>query len=162
MDCRTVQQELSARSELEPAAQRHLAGCDDCRRFADDVRAIQTLSESPVSTPAILRERTLDQCREMLAERASVRSMSPLQRFRRLIDSPRFVAATATLGALVVITVTILQINKNGTSDATWLMKLAVTQFAVQNYVAALFLPVFLVLKNKYGGKQSRTLELGD
>jgi hypothetical protein len=147
---------------MEPAAQRHLDSCHDCRQFAADVQTIWKLSESPVSTPALLRERTLDQCREMLAERAAVRAMSPWQRCRRLIDSPRFVAAVATLGVLIVISVTILQINNNGDSDANWLMKLAVTQFAVQNYVAALFLPVFLVLKNRFGARQSRTLELGD
>jgi hypothetical protein len=150
MDCRTAQRELSGGDALEPAVEQHLEGCDACRRFADDVRAIRTLGETPVETPALLREQTLDLCREILAERATTRSLSFWQRYRRMCDSPRFVAAAAIVSVLILTTITILQINNNGDSGASWLMKLAVIQFGVQNYVAALFLPILLVLKNRF------------
>jgi hypothetical protein len=149
MNCRTVQRELSAGSELSQAVCRHVEGCNDCRRFADDLRVFWSLGDSTLETPSLLKEVTLEKCRAVLAERASTRGVSFWRRHRRLWSSPRFVAAVAILGVLIVGTVAVTQIDDSQDRDAVLLVKIFIAQIILQNLVTALFMPAILILKKR-------------
>ena len=161
MDCRFAQQELSGGSETTPEVQRHLESCDGCRQFAEDLRVFRTLGESTVTTPPVLRERTFDRCRVMLVDNTAARRETLWQRCRRIMDSPQFVLAAATLGILIVATIAVLQIDKAQDRDASILIRVTIFQIVIQNFVAALFLPALLFLKDRFRARHPHAAELG-
>jgi hypothetical protein len=149
MDCKIVQSELCAGSQPSPPAKRHIETCKDCREFAADLAAIRTIREAPVVTPVLLRERTLDRCRGLLAEEQLKRRLTFGQRCRNILDSPRFVAATAVLSVLILVGLQALQIDENQDIETNYILKLSIIQVVVQNLAAALFLPLLLTFKRK-------------
>ena len=162
MKSRDDKEEAIGRSELSPAAQQHIDGCDDCRAFYADLQAIQTVCDVPVETPAFLRERTLVRCGELLREKTTVGESTLWQRWRSALDSPRFVAAAAIVGVAILITVTALQID-DAQDDVTNLsLKLTISQVVAQNILAALFLPALLLLKSGLVGVSLRETSSGD
>jgi hypothetical protein len=159
MDCRHVQQELGSRSEVSAEVRRHIEDCEDCRLFAADLQAILELSESPVTTPTVLREQTLDDCRALLAGQTAEREMSLRQRLRAVWDSPQFIVAATALGLLIVGIMTIVQIKDDQDTAANLPLSLAIGQFVVQNFIAALFVPILLMMKRRLAG---RTPQMGE
>ena len=154
MKCRTVQDKLSRRSELNPEMQEHLESCGDCRVFARDLEAFAALGASPVPTPAGLRERTLARCETILQEKAAARGMPAWRRLLRWSDSPRFVVAAAILGFIVLGGLIVYQIAVDRGENSDLSVELAVLQLVIQNLVTALFLPALLMLKKGIGGRR--------
>jgi len=162
MKCRDVQEEAIGRSELSPAAQQHIDGCDDCRAFFADLQAIQAVCDVPVDTPAFLREHTLARCGELLREKTAVGESTPWQRWRRVLDSPRFVAAAAIVGVAILITVMALQIDSAQDDFTNLSLKLTIFQVVALNIFTALFLPALLLFKGRLAGIPNRALETGE
>ncbi len=162
MDCHKTQLELTGGSVLIPEAQKHLEGCAECERFADDLRALRVLTETPLTAPAGLRERTLKRCQSMLAEKETARGRTFWQRFRHQLDSPQFVASTAIFGLIILGALATLQINDLRDENADLFMQISIVQILIQNFVAALFLPALLILKNKIAERPPYTMELGE
>lgn len=161
MECRDAQNELTGGQEPSPLLKQHVDGCDGCRRYHADILAMRSALGAPVQTPPLLRERTLARCSEMLAGTAVGSKSSLWQRCRRALDSPRFVATAATLSVVVLIWVTVSQID-NIQDDATSLsIKLSITLVVVQNLFTALFLPALLMLRGRFVTVPSRVVNSG-
>jgi hypothetical protein len=153
---------MIVRSELSPAARQHADGCDECGAFRADLLAIQAAADVPAETPSFLRERTLARCAEMLRQKATVGELTPWQRWRRALYSPRFVAAAAVVGVAVLVTVMALQIN-DAQDDATNLsLKLTIFQVLAQNVYAALFLPALLFFRGRLAATTPRAIQTGE
>ena len=162
MDCREVREEAIGRSQLSPAVQQHIEGCDECRAFFADVEIIQYAAEAPVETPTFLRERTLARCADLLREKTTVDRMPRWQRWRRAFDSPRFVAAAAMLGVAILIIVTALQVEDAQNDAVSMFLKLAIFQVVALNVFTALFLPALLLLRGGLGGLATRAMRTGE
>jgi hypothetical protein len=150
MDCRKSQDELISRSTASPALQQHLDGCEKCRRFAADMQLIGPLRKSPIATPDLLRERTLDQCQELLADKLATRRLSPWQRCGRICDSPQFVVAVAALGVMILGWWLANQINVAETSDSIMSIKMLFIQIGIQNFIAALLFPIVWLMQSNW------------
>jgi hypothetical protein len=161
MKCRTVQIEIGSGSELRQAAHDHLDVCDECRRFAAGLDELRLLSRSNLATPPGLRERTLDHCQRMLAEKTILPGPTYGQRLRRLFDSPGFIAAFATSSVIILVGLTAMQVDSLQDKTASNLFKIIFVQLAVQNLAAALFLPALMFIKHKLGGRFLSTTEIG-
>ena len=152
MDCKQVQIELSKAAEQDPIVQQHVQACGSCRQFIADMEAIQGMVDSRVSTPVLLKEHTLDRCRTILADLSTKKSASKTQRLRTLFESPRFVAITAALSALLLATSIVIHVLSNPDPDTNMIVKISIIQIVLQNFVAALFMPALLMFKNRLGG----------
>jgi hypothetical protein len=149
MDCRQVKEELIAGQEPSPRARQHLDGCDECREFYADIQAIRSAYGTSVQTPASLRQRTLASCRDLLAERAAAAESSLWRRCRRVVDSPRFVAAAAILSVAVVISVIGFQLDDIQDEAISLPIKLTITLGVAQNVFTALFMPALLMFNRR-------------
>jgi hypothetical protein len=151
MECRHVQEALGSGLGADAAVERHMESCEQCRRFAADLQWIRALCLPSVATPPLLRERTLEQCRAVLAERAIRRRLRVRERCRRFFDSPRFVVVAAVLCILIAVGVGTLQIDDIQDEETNVSINLTIIQFVVQNLLAALALPALWVYRNKLG-----------
>ena len=161
MKCRTAQIEIGSSSELSRAVRDHLDSCDDCRRFAAGLDELRLLSRSNLAAPPDLRERTLDHCQRILAEKTASPGPTYGQRLRGLFDSPGFIAAFATSSVIILVGLTAMQADSLQDKTASNLFKIIFVQLAVQNLAAALFLPALMFIKHKLGGRFSSATEIG-
>jgi hypothetical protein len=151
VNCRQTQNELVTRLKPGADVQKHLAGCEECRRFAADLQLVGTLRESPIATPVLLREQTLDRCHELLADKTATSRMSLWQRCRRICDSPQFVVTIAALGAIILgwwLAIQIPDIAEG--SDSIMSIKLAFAQLGAQNFAAALLFPIVWKMRSNW------------
>ena len=148
MDCRQTQDELIG-GNLSAKGGRHVADCKECRRFASDLRLIATLSGSSFATPTLLRERTLDECQELLAHRAAPHSKSLWRRCRRICGSPQLIAGAAALCIIVLGWWLAQKMNAAQSGDSVVSIKLAFVQLGIQNFAAALLFPVLWLMTPK-------------
>ena len=142
MDCRTLQNELISRAEVSPEADRHMSGCDNCRRFAADLQFIGKLCNTPVTTPAALSEHTLSRCHQLIEDQTTSRRMTVWQRRLRVIGSPQFIAGAAALAVMILGWWLATQIQDAQSSDSITSIKLAFVQVGIQNFGAALLFPL--------------------
>ena len=161
MNCRDAIEEIIGRSEPTGAALEHLDGCEQCRLFLADLKTIQQAFDTPVTTPPALATNTLARSLEMLREKTAAPEASPLQRWRRALDSPRVVAAAAALGVVVLAIWIALQIDGAKNDAANVPLKLAIIQIVAQNVFTALFLPAFLLFKGGLARSPFRTMKSG-
>jgi predicted anti-sigma-YlaC factor YlaD len=159
MDCTHAQRELAGRAQVVAEVQRHVDDCEACRRFAADVHAIAAMSESPVATPPVVREQTLDECLSLLTEQNAARDASWRQRLSAVWDTPQFIVLAAALGLLIVGIVTAVQFKDARESGVNLPVALTIGQFVIQNFIAALFLPILLMMKHRLAG---RTPQMGE
>lgn len=162
MDCLKVQEEIGAGRPVDPEIRRHVEDCAECRSFAADLHNMRLLAEIQVETPVLLREQTLDACRAILTEEAAVRRMPTRQRLRRMVESPRFAAAAASLSVIIMVALFAGQIGGGGDGGANLFMRLAFGQIAVQNLATALFLPALLTFRNGIRLRRINPKELGE
>jgi len=151
MNCRKTQEALGSGLETDAAVERHMESCDRCRRFAVDLEWIRSLCAPSMATPPLLRERTLEQCRAALAERAIGRRLRVRERCRRFFDSPRFVAVAAVLCILIAVGVGTLQIDDIQDEETNVSINLTIIQFVVENLLAALVFPALWIYRNRLG-----------
>ncbi|MEJ2720245.1 MAG: hypothetical protein P8181_03770 [bacterium] len=149
MDCRQTRDELIGGHDLSAAAERHITDCNECRRFASDLRLIATLRGSSFATPALLRERTLDECHKRLAQRTAPQSKSLWQRCRRICGSPQLIAGAAALCVIVVGWWLAQEMNAAQSGDSVVSIKLAFVQLGIQNFAAALLFPILWLITPK-------------
>ena len=161
MKCRIAQIEIGSGSELSPAVHEHLDACEKCRRFAVGLAGLRVLSRSSLTIPPNLRERTLDHCQKLLAEKIAASGMSFGQRLRRRIDSPGFIVTFGTLSVIILVGLTAMQVDGMQDKTAGNILKVVIIQLVVQNLAAAMFLPALMFLKNRLGGRFSHTTEIG-
>ncbi|MGD8412650.1 MAG: hypothetical protein PVF33_00370 [Candidatus Latescibacterota bacterium] len=150
------------RSPLPEATRRHLAGCEQCRLFRSDLELIQRGLEVDVPTPPAVRERTLAKTLQLLQERPSAARSSKWRRLRGVLDSPRFVAAAASLGVVALVTWMSIQAGGSADDEANLTWKLAIFQLMAQNVYAALFLPALLLLRNRPTVNANHTVMTGE
>jgi anti-sigma factor RsiW len=162
MDCRNVREEAIVRSQLNPAIQQHIEGCDECRAFCADISTIQSAFDVPAVTPVQLRERTLAECADLLRDKTSIDRTPWWQKWRRAFDSPRFVTAAAVLCVAILITVTALQIGDAQTDAVRVSLKLAIFQIVAINVFTAIFLPALLLFRGGLGGLATRAMRTGE
>ncbi len=162
MDCKHVQRQLSSALDAHPSIQQHLGDCRECRNFANDLLNIQAMIDTGVKTPVLLKEATLDRCRTILADQAGKQPWTARQRWIQLIDSPRFVALTAALSVLLLITSVGLQFSGHQSSGTEMLVKVSVIQIILQNLIAALFMPALLMFRHRLGGAMIPTAQSGE
>ena len=162
MNCRQVREEAVGRSELSRGARQHVEGCGECQAFYADIEVIDAACRVPVDSPAFLRTRTMARCAELLRERTVAGQLTAWQRWRRRLDSPRFVAAAAVSGIAVLIAVTAVQIA-NAQDDASSLpLKLTVFQLAAQNVFTALLLPPLIFFRGRAAGTATGAMKTGE
>jgi len=161
-ECRNAQEHLAVGEAASPEVQRHLEGCGECRRFAGDVQAFHTALESTVATPVELRNRTLVRCRAMLDDKAVARETSFRERCRRICTSPRFIVTAATLSVLILVGMEVFQLDDTLDAYTSLLIKIVLIQIAIQNFAAALFMPVLLTLKAGPGRPRPYPAEIGE
>ena len=162
MDCKKAQQQLSLPVDPAPEVREHLEACGDCRRFAGDLGAIRGMIDPSVSTPPLLRERTLDVCRTALAARANGKRVTAAARLRKALESPRFVAVTAALSVLLLATSIMIRVFADPVPGSDMILKISIVQIALQNLVAALFTPALLMFRNRLGGRRVTAAQQGD
>jgi predicted anti-sigma-YlaC factor YlaD len=161
MNCSDARQELTDRSEPTAAVRQHLDGCEECRSFLADLGLIQQAIGEPFSTPPALRENTLARSLELLEQKTAAAETSPWLRFRRALDSPRFVATAAALIVVIFVTWMSVQIGGSRDDETNLTMKVAIFQVLAQNVYAALFLPALLLLRGRLAGTATRQLKTG-
>ena len=162
MNCREVREQVIGRSQLSPAIQQHIDGCENCRAFYADVQDIQAACDEPAETPTFLREHTLARCAELLRAKTAAGKATVWRRWGRVLDSPRFVASGAIAGIVILITVTAVQIG-NAQDDAVSVpLKLSIFQVLAQNVFTALFLPALLLFRGRLAGTATRAMRTGE
>ena len=162
MDCKHVQQQLSAGTAPDPALNQHIEECDDCRQFAADLLDIHGMIDSAISTPNLLREQTLDLCRTKLAEQTNGHKVTETNRLRVLVESPRFVVVTAVLSVLLLATSIVLQIFFDPAQGTNMIVKISIIQIVLQNFIAALFMPTLMMFRNRLGDRFISPVQSGD
>ena len=162
MDCKQAQQHLITPGDPSPELREHLETCGGCREFAADLESIRGLADTTISTPPLLRERTLDVCRTELAQRTNGGRVAAAGRLRAAFDSPRFVAATALIGVALLVTTVLIQVFGETDPDTGMILKITIVQIVLQNLVAALFLPALLKYRNRQEGRWLRQAQTGE
>lgn len=162
MDCKQAQRHLSTTGDPSSELMEHLETCGGCRRFAADLESIRGLVDTTISTPPLLRERTLDVCRTELARRTNGGRATAAGRLRAAFDSPRFVAVTALIGVALLVTTILIQVFGETDPDTGMIFKITIVQIVLQNLVAALFLPALLKYRNRQGRRWSQQAQTGE
>jgi hypothetical protein len=133
VDCREIQTRLAGGKTLDAAQRRHLEACPDCRDLASALQDAAHLLAEHAATPAPLRAGTLARCRGELSNPvAAARRRGP--RF-----SPRAVMAAALLATAVLVGVSVAVSADDAARRFT--AQAVFTQFAIQNFLAALLAP---------------------